>query len=122
MIFTIDGFDIVPFIAENGIDWTPNGIDGPDAGRVLSADMERDLLCYKAEGQISCVWMTKDQAYQLYSHILPEFVTIVTDTIPWIYGTVTKRMYSNAAASTLLEEYTDGTKIYGDLSFPLIEK
>lgn len=122
MIFEIDGFDIVPFIEENGITWTPNGIDGPDAGRVLDGDMERDLLCYKADGQISCVWMTKEQTLELYRHIMPEFVTVRTDTIQWIDGVVTKRMYSNAAPATLGEEYTDGTKIYQDIQFPLVEK
>ena len=71
---------------------------------------------------ISCVWMTKEQTLELYRHIMPEFVTVRTDTIQWIDGVVTKRMYSNAAPATLGEEYTDGTKIYQDIQFPLVEK
>ncbi len=122
MVFEINGFDIVPFVEEDGIDWTANAIDGPDAGRDLAADMDRDLIAYKASGKISCVWMPKETALLLHRAIMPEYVTVRTDTIPWIDGVVTKRMYSNNISSKLLQEYTDGTKVYGDLTFPLIEQ
>lgn len=122
MIFEINGMNIVPYIAEDGIEWTANGVDGPDAGRVLSADMERDLIAYKASAKISCVWMKKETAVRLHQKIMPEYVTVRTDTIPWISGVVTKTMYSNNISSRLIQEYTDGTQEYGDLSFPLIER
>ena len=31
-------------------------------------------------------------------------------------------MYSNNLAATCLTEYTDGTKLYGDVEFPLVER
>lgn len=122
MVFEISGMNIVPYIAEDGIEWTANGVDGPDAGRDLSATMDRDLIAYKASGKISCVWMPKEIAVRLHNAIMPEYVTVRTDTIPWISGVVTKRMYSNNISSKLLQEYTDGIKVYGDLSFPLVER
>lgn len=122
MVFTIDGFDIVPYIGEDGIKWTANGIDGPDAGRTMDMTMHRGLMGYKSKCELSCLWMPKAVAVALHRVIMPEFVTVVTDTIPWESGTVTLTMYSNNIGSTLLTEYTDGTKLYGDLQFPLVER
>ena len=84
MKFTIDGFDIVPFIGENGIKWQANGIDSPDAGRTQDMTMYRGLLGYKAKCQVACLWMEKADALTLLQHLMPEYVTVVTDTIPLI--------------------------------------
>lgn len=129
MVFTIisdntppAGINIVPFIGEDGIKWTANGIDSDDAGRTQDLLMHRGLLGYKAKAQVSCLWMDKTDAYALMQAIMPEFITVVTDTIPWLSGTQTLVMYSNNFASTCLTEYTDGTKLYGDVEFPLVER
>ena len=122
MKFTIDGYDIVPFIGENGIKWQANGIDSPDAGRTQDMTMYRGLLGYKAKCQVACLWMDKSDALTLLQHLMPEYVTVVTDTIPWISGEWTMTMYSNNLAATCLTEYTDGTKLYGDVEFPLVER
>lgn len=122
MVFLIDGFDIVPFIGENGIKWTLQGIDSPTAGRSMDTFMQRGLLGYKARGDISCLWMPKEAACALLQKLMPEFVQVVTDTIPWISGETTLEMYSNNIPATCLTEYTDGTKLYGDVTFPLVER
>lgn len=122
MVFTINGFNIVPYIGEDGIKWQWNGVDGPDAGRTIDATMHRGLVAIKARADISCLWMPKAEALALHAAIMPEYVTVVTDTIPWISGTVTKQMYSNNGSSNVITEYTDGTKLYGDVQFPLIER
>lgn len=122
MIFEIDGFNIVPFIGEGGIKWSWNGVDGPDAGRAMNALMYRGLVAIKARCDVSCLWMPKDKAVALNKKIMPEYVTVRTDTVPWEDGIVTMQMYSNNVASTCLTEYTDGTKLYGDVQFPLIER
>lgn len=122
MIFTVDGIDIVPYIEADGIKWTPNGVDGPKAGRAMDALMYRGLIGYKARGDISCLWMKKEDAVSLYQSLMKEFFSVTTDTIPWENGTVTKTMYANNMPATLSEEYTDGTKIYQDMTFPLVER
>lgn len=122
MVFTIDGLDIVPFIAEDGVDWTPNGVDGPDSGRAMNALMYRDLITHKARADITCLWLKKEEAVALYGRLMRKYVTVVTDTVPWINGTVTMEMYSNNAKIKLSTEYTDGTQLFSDLQFPLIER
>lgn len=122
MTFTIDGFDIVPYVGENGIKWKANGIDSSDAGRAMDMLMYRGLLGYKARCEVSCLWMDRATAKTLLQKIMPEFVTVVTDTIPWETGTQTLTMYSNNFGATCLTEYSDGTKLYGDVEFPLVER
>ena len=129
MVFTIksantsaNGLDIVPFIGENGINWTANGIDSEDAGRTQDLLMHRGLLGYKAKCKVACLWMDKSDIEALLQAIMPEYITVITDTIPWESGTKTLRMYSNNFAATCLTEYTDGTKLYGDVEFPLVER
>lgn len=117
-----NGLDIVPFIGENGIKWTANGIDSSDAGRAQDMTMYRGLLGYKAKAEIACLWMDKADVQPLLRAIMPEFVTVVTDTIPWENGTRTLTMYSNNIQATVLTEYTDGNKLYGDVEFPLVER
>ena len=84
MVFTIDGLDIVPFIAEDGVDWTPNGVDGPDAGRAMNAKMYRGLITHKARADVSCLWLKKEDVVLLYNKLMKEYFTVVTDTVPWI--------------------------------------
>lgn len=122
MVFTIGSLDIVPFIGENGVKWTLNGIDSSDAGRAQNALMYRGLVGYKAKCEIACLWVKKSDIRTLLNAIMPEFVTVTTDTIPWLSGTNTLTMYSNNIGATLLTEYTDGTQLYGDLEFPLVER
>ena len=129
MVFTItstgtslNGLDIVPFIGENGIKWTANGIDSPDAGRTQNALMYRGLIGYKAKCEVSCLLLNKADAHSILQAIMPEYVVVETDTIPWINGTVILTMYSNNIGSTLMTEYTDGERLYGDVEFPLIER
>lgn len=122
MIFEINGVNIVPYLAENGLKWSWNGIDAPDAGRDMSGDMHRGLVTVKARCDVSCFWMPKDVATLIHQTIMPEYVTVRTDTIPWRSGVSVLRMYSNNVAHTLETEYTDGTQVYRDLEFPLIER
>lgn len=122
MVFTINGLNIVPYIGENGIKWTANGVDSADAGRTQDLTMYRGLIGYKAKCQVSCLWMDRDNARTLMQTIMPEYVTVVTDTIPWLNGTHTMTMYSNNIGATCLTEYSDGTKMYGDVEFPLVER
>ena len=122
MVFEINGLDIVPYLAENGLKWSWNGIDAPNAGRDLSGTMHRGLVSVKARCDVSCFWMPKAVAQTVHQAIMPEYVTVRTDTIPWISGTTVLSMYSNNVAQTLETEYTDGTQLYHDLEFPLIER
>ena len=54
MIVKIDGVDITPYIAYQGIQYTRNDIDGPNAGRALDGTMYRDRVTVKDKWTITC--------------------------------------------------------------------
>lgn len=129
MVFTIisdntppEGINLVPYIGEEGLDWQWNAVDGPETGRVMSALMERALIAFKDKCEVSLLWMPKETAVMIHKALMVKFLTVITDTIPWEEGTVTKTFYANNGKQACLTEYTDGTKLYGDLTFPLIER
>ena len=84
--------------------------------------MHRGLLGYKAKCQVACLWLDKADIQPLLAAIMPEYITVITDTIPWKNGEQILTMYSNNFGATCLTEYTDGNKLYGDVEFPLVER
>lgn len=112
--------DITPYIAENGVEWQRNDLDGPNAGRTLSGLLIRDRVGIKTTLKITCRPMTSAQIATILQLIEPEWVK-VKFTDPTTNSVVTKTMYSNNVPLTLRN--TDGLKDqWTGLNFPLIEQ
>ena len=119
---TIDGTDITKYIANQGVSWKRNDVDGPNAGRTMSGLMVRDRVGTKIRLDITCRILTYDELQTLLNLIYPIFVEVSYDDPQ--FGPVTKTMYSNnneaqiyrATDESLNDEYWQGIK------FPLIEK
>lgn len=122
--FMIDGVDIRHFIAEKGIKWQRNDVDGPNAGRALaSADMIRDRVAIKGRLDITCRPLTFQEAKMLQNLIVPVFVTVqYTDLL---YGDISGVFYSNNGSATY-DSIQDGedvdTMLIEGITFPLILK
>lgn len=120
MVFTIDGVDILPYIAYKGLKWTRSDIDGPDAGRTMDGLMHRQRVATKIRLDITCRPLTDGEASTLLKAILPVYVE-VSYTDPMEGTTVTRTMYSNNnPASFLLLKGTVG--LWDGISFPLVEQ
>ena len=119
MIFSIDGTDIRSFIAEDGIKWQRNDIDGENAGRSKAGTMIRDRIGIKIRCDITCRPLTLQEMRTIQALIAPEFFTVqYTDLL---YGDVTKIMYSNNGDGTISEDFGDDGLIR-NVTFPLIEQ
>lgn len=116
----IDGTDITDYIAENGIKWSRNDIDGPNAGRTMSGLMIRDRVATKIRLDITCRELDEEELTELMTLLLPVFVT-VSYKDP-IQGNVSKTMYSNDNSATLNQVDTAGVRQWGAIGFPLIER
>lgn len=116
----INGTDITNLIAEKGVKWTRNDLDGPNAGRTLSGLMIRDRVAIKIKLEITCRDLTGEELNMLMNLTLPEFVSVTYDDP--IYGTTTKTMYSNNNAATLGRINTAGRRVWNSITFPLIEQ
>lgn len=116
----IDGTDITRLIKFQGLKWSRNDIDGPNAGRNLAGYMIRDRVATKIRLDISCVPMTDADHDMLMNLLMPEFVSVVYDDP--VYGIVQKTMYANNNSSEYCILRSDGTEIWYNVSFPLVER
>ena len=121
MVFTIDGVNILPYIEENGIKWQRNDVESPDAGRALNATMYRGRVAVKVRLDISCRPLISREARIVLRAIHPEYVTVQYED-PLQGTVVSKQMYSNNVPATCATVYPDGTAVWEDISFPLIER
>lgn len=121
MVLTIDGTNIVPFIAYNGFQWQRSDVDGEGAGRMLDGTLERNRVATKVRLDVTCRLLKSAEVSLVLSAIMPEWVS-VTYYDPQVGGVVSKTMYSNNNPATYQIKHPDGTEWWGGITFPLIEK
>jgi len=119
MTFTVNGVDMLPFIAKEGVKWQRSDLDAPDSGRTLDGIMHRGRVATKIRLDVTCRPLTSGEASTVLNAIYPEFVS-VTYTDP-MYGTVTKTMYSNNNPASFLMIDEEDTEWWAGITFPLIE-
>ena len=120
MVFKIDGTDITPYIANGGLQYTRNDLDGPNAGRALDGTMYRDRVTTKNKWAVNCRPLTSQETATLLSLIEPEYVNL-TVTNPKTNTTRTCQAYSNNVPAQFLM-IKNGVEYWTGISFPLIER
>ena len=121
MILTINGTDIVPYIAFGGIKWQRSDVDGEGAGRTLDGNMRRNRVATKIRLDITCRPLTAKEAAIVLSLIMPEWVTVVY-TDPQAGATLSTQMYANNNTATYAILRRDGTECWSGITFPLIAR
>ena len=131
----INGTDITPYIAHQGVKWTRADIDGVNAGRSISGLMIRDRVATKIRLDITCRPLKNDELKILLNLLLPEFIQVTYDDP--MYGVVTKTMYANNNPATFLfqrtfdvpdewwichDEAPEPFEYWTDVTFPLVER
>lgn len=117
MILRINGVDITPFIAQRGIKWQRNDLDGSNAGRTMDGTMHRERVTSKVRLDITCLPLSSENASTVLNAIYPEYVEV--EYIDPMYGHSIKTMYSNNTPATFIDTVTD---LWEGISFPLIER
>lgn len=113
MIVKISGVDITPYIANQGVQYTRNDIDGPNAGRALDGTMYRDRVTVKDKWTITCRPLTGEECAKVMTLIYPEYIT-VTITNPRTNTERTFQAYSNNVPAQYLIKKME--KIIGQVS------
>lgn len=120
MVLRINGVNILPYVAHQGIKWQRNDLDAPDSGRTLDGVMQRARVSSKIRLDITCRPLKSDEARIVLNAIYPEYVSVeYTDPMQ---GLVTKQMYSNNNPASHMLLQPDGTEWWNDITFPLIER
>lgn len=111
--------DITPYIAFQGLTFSVNSIDAPDAGRDMSGLMHRGMIAIKEKMNIQTVQLTKSQASTLINLLLPQSFEVRVTPYPQTNAAKTMTMYSNNVKTTYTIKCANDELM--SLSFPLIE-
>lgn len=120
MVFKINNVDITPYIANEGLQWSRNDVDSPNAGRTMDATMYRDRVAIKYKWNVTCRPLLASELSTVLSLIKPEFFT-VTYTDPTTQTVKTGTFYSNDIPAQYLM-HINGKEYWGGVTFPVIEQ
>lgn len=112
--------DITPYIAWQGLTFSRNDVDAPDAGRDMAGFMHRGRVAVKEKMNIQTVTMTKAQSAALQTLLYPETIQVRVTPYPRTNAAYTMSMYTNNVKTTYVV-HTNGNDELQSLSFPLIE-
>lgn len=112
--------DITPYIAWQGLTFSVNSVDAPDAGRDMSGLMHRGMVAIKEKMNVQTVQLTRAQVSMLISLLLPESFSVRVTPYPNTNAEKTMTMYSNNVKTTYVIHRGNGEDLQS-LSFPLIE-
>lgn len=117
---TNDYFDITPWIAWQGLTFSLNSIDAPDAGRDMTGLMHRGMIAIKEKMNINTIQLTRAQVAKMMSLLAsPQFLVRV-NPYPNTNSVKIMTMYSNNVKNTYVIHRASGEDLQS-LSFPLIE-
>jgi hypothetical protein len=112
--------DITPFIAWQGLTFSRNDVDAPDAGRDMSGLMHRGRVAVKEKMNIQTVQLTRAQSSMIQSLLYPETIQVRVTPYPRTNAAQVMNMYSNNVKTTYVIHRENGEDLQS-LSFPLIE-
>ena len=112
--------DITPYIAWQGLTFSRNDVDGPDAGRTMDGRMHRDRVAIKEKMQIKTTLLTKAQISTLHTLLLPETLSVRVTPYPQTNSAKVFTMYTNNVSTQHIIHRASGEDLQS-MSFPLIE-
>ena len=115
-----DWFDITPWIAWQGLTFSRNDVDAPNAGRDMSGYMHRGRVASKEKMNIQTVQLTRAQSARLQTLLFPETILVRVTPYPRTNAAHIMNMYSNNVKTTYVIHRESGEDLQS-LSFPLIE-
>lgn len=111
--------DITPWIAWQGLTFSRNDVDSPNAGRDMSGYMHRGRVAVKEKMNVKTIPLKSDECNVLYDLLLPETIYVRVNPHPETNGSKTFYMYSNNVQTTFVSNV--GGVERKTMSFPLIE-
>lgn len=112
--------DITPYIAWQGLTFSRNDVDAPDAGRDMSGYMHRGRVASKEKITVKTIPLTREQSAMIQTLLFPETILVRANPYPRTNSQQIFNMYSNNVSTTYLIHRQNGEDLQ-TLSFPLIE-
>jgi hypothetical protein len=112
--------DITPWIAWQGLSFSRNDVDAPDAGRDMTGLMHRGRVASKEKMNIQTVQLTRAQSSALQTLLFPETIQVRVTPYPRTNAVQVMNMYCNNVKTTYVIHRENGEDLQS-LSFPLVE-
>ena len=119
MTVTIGSTDITKYIKHQGITFSRNDVEAPDAGRDLSGLMHRGRVASKERIDIETVILDKTEVAALHALLLPETITVTISPYPNTNASKQMTMYSNNIKTKHI--ISDVSNDLYTVTFPLVE-
>lgn len=118
--YTNQWVDITPYIAWQGLTFSRNDVDGPEAGRDMTGTMHRGRVATKEKMEVKTVPLTRAQSAMIQNLLMPETFYVRVNPYPRTNGPYMMQMYSNNVKMSYLIHRENGEDLQ-TLSFPLVE-
>ena len=112
--------DITPWIAWQGLSFSRNDRDAPNAGRDMSGYMHRGRVAVKEKMNVNTVPLTRAQSAYLQTLLYPETFLVRVTPYPRTNAAQILNMYSNNVKVSYVIHKENGEDLE-TLSFPMIE-
>jgi hypothetical protein len=112
--------DITPYIAWQGLTFSRNDVDAPDAGRDMSGYMHRGRVAVKEKMNVQTVQLTRAQSSMIQTLLYPETIQVRVTPYPLTNAAQTLSVYSNNVKTSYVIHRENGEDLQS-LTFPLIE-
>ena len=122
MVFEIDGTDITPYIAFEGLKFTTFDLDSDEAGRTLDGNLRRSRVATKVRWDVPCRPLKTPELTKLFQLLKPEWVQLrASDPL---FGLRTSTFYSNnnSIEMKITSKDSEDEELWDGLTFPLIER
>ena len=87
--------DITPYIAWQGLTFSRNDVDAPDAGRDMSGLMHRGMIAIKEKMNIQTVQLTRAQVAGLFAYFQRDAFYVRVTPYPNTNAAKTLHVYTN---------------------------
>lgn len=113
-------FDITPWIAWQGVSFSRNDVDSPNAGRDMSGYMHRGRVAVKEKMNVNTIPLGRSQSSKLQNLLYPETIQVRVTPYPRTNAARIMSMYSNNVKVGYVIQKENGEDLE-TISFPLIE-
>ena len=121
MTFIVNGVNFVPYIAFQGLEYQLSDIDDPETGRTMSGEMRRGKITDKDKWKLKFKPLATDEMSTVLRAVTHQYVT-VQYLSPRSATITTKTMYVGDMTAAHCIERKNGTILWHNLSFSLIER
>lgn len=117
----INGTEIINYIRIDGFLWDREAVDGPNAGRSVTAKMIRDVLGTKIRIDADCRELTSAERETLENLLFSgDFLTVSCPDS--IFRGESRQMYCNKMSAKFSRRKQNGVEYWKDVKFVLVEQ